>query len=82
MLDEKLSGKERTLKKFYLSFLNELQYQSRLGIDAKNRFLVNYQYKVIQAADSKSAIKDRAEKLETAYEYYLETNKIIGSEIQ
>lgn len=72
-----LKGKEATVKKFYLEFLKELQHQSRLGIDATNRFLVNYQYKVIQAADSKAAIRDRAEKLEVAFDYYLKTNKII-----
>lgn len=73
-----LDGKEGIMRKFYLSFLKHLQSEVKLGIDAKNRFLMVYQSKIVQAADSKSSIKERHEKLKEAFKHYLKHNKIIG----
>jgi hypothetical protein len=74
----RLSGNENVVKKFYLEFLENLRKQTRLGIDATNRFLINYQNRVMQSADSKASIRDRANKLEEAFNYYLEHGEIIG----
>lgn len=73
-----LEGKEKILKTFYLNFLEALQKEVRLGIDAENRFLINYQSRIIQAADSKASIKERHEKLKEALDFYLKNGKIIG----
>ena len=70
--------KGKKLKKFYLEFLGEIRNQVRLGFDSNNRFLVNYQNNIIQSADSKSAIEERHERIDEAFEYYLKTNNIIG----
>jgi len=79
-IEGKLADKEAIVKRFYLEFLKNIQEQTRLGIDATNRFLVNYQSRVIQAADSKMSIRDRADKLEEAFNYFLKHAKIIGFE--
>lgn len=78
--DGELRGREKTLRRFYLGFLKDLQKEARSGIDAKNRFLVNYQSRIIQAADSKASIRDRYDKLKEAFEFYLEHGRIIGYE--
>jgi hypothetical protein len=79
MIDKNiLEGKEKTLKEFYINFLKDLQKEMRLGIDAKNRFLVNYQSRVIQAADTKTSIRDRHLKLKEAFDFYLKHRRIIG----
>ena len=51
-----LKGKEEVIRNFYLKFLDELRNEVRLGIDATNRFLLLYESRVIQAADSRTAI--------------------------
>jgi hypothetical protein len=78
ILGNKLEGKENIVKSFYLDFLRSLQEEVKLGIDAKNRFLVNYQSRIIQAADSRVSIRDRDEKLREAFDFYLKHNRIIG----
>lgn len=75
---DKFKDKEKDIRKFYLTFLDSLQREVKLGIDFKNRFLVSYQSKVIQAADSKNSIKERHQELRQAFEYYLKHSKIIG----
>lgn len=75
-----IKGKEKTLEKFYLDFIRDLKKEVKLGIDATNRFLISYESKVIQAADSKGSIRDRHDKLKEAFDYYLEHKKIIGYE--
>ena len=77
MFKNELKGREKILRQFYVNFLKELQRQVKLGFDATNRFLINYQSKVIQGADSKTAIRDRHENLKEAYQYYLEHKQII-----
>src|SRR3989338_7024184 len=69
--------KEKKLRKFYIQFLKSLKREVSLGIDATNRFLVNYQNRIIQAADSKVAIQERHEKLNQALDYFLKNDKII-----
>lgn len=73
-----LKGKERMVHNFYLDFLNSLKKEVNLGIDATNRFLITYQSRIIQSADSKNSIKDRHEKLKEAFTYYLKNKKIMG----
>lgn len=72
-----LDGKEEAIQDFYIDFLYNLKEQARLGIDATDRFLVAYQSKIIQAADSKTSIAERHDRLKEAFEYYLDTGKII-----
>jgi len=73
-----LSGKEDTIREFYLEFLSTLRDEVRAGIDATNRFLMGYHSKVIQAADSKTSIAERHEKLREAFRYYLDTRQIMS----
>jgi hypothetical protein len=78
LINSTLTGKEKDVKDFYLSFLEALKRETRLGIDATNRYLVAYQTRVIQAADTKPAITDRHEMLKEALAYFEKTHKIIG----
>lgn len=78
MIEGELEGNEKVVRRFYLEFLRNIKKQVKLGIDATNRFLINYQSRVIQAADSKTAIIDRQEKLREAFQFYVEHKKIIG----
>jgi hypothetical protein len=78
MNNNSLKGKEEILKRFYMVFLKDLQAEARAGIDATNRFLVGYQSRVIQAADSKVSIKERHEMLKEAFAYFLKHKKTIG----
>jgi len=72
-----LQGKEGLIRDFYLGFLSELRDEVRLGIDATNRFLLLYQSRVIQAADSRTAIAERHDRLKEAFEYYLGSGSTI-----
>lgn len=72
-----LIGKEKALKRFYLEFLKELKKQVGMGIDFTNRFLMQYQTYIIQAADSKRAITERHGNLKKAFRFYLESGKMI-----
>jgi len=78
MYEDRLKGKEGIIREFYLAFLRKLKDEVRKGIDATNHFLINYQGKIIQAADSKSAIKSRHEMLMEAFDYYVSHREIIG----
>lgn len=73
-----LRNKEKKLKEFYLKFLKRLKEESLKGVDAKNRFLISYQNKIIQGADSRTSIKFRHDWIKEAFEYYLKNNKILG----
>lgn len=76
-INNTLQGKEGLIRDFYLEFLSELRDEVRLGIDARNRFLLLYQSRVIQAADSRIAIAERHDRLKEAFEYYLGSGSII-----
>lgn len=76
-INNTLQGKEGLIRDFYLGFLSELRDEVRLGIDATNRFLLLYQNRVIQAADSKTAMGERHDRLQEAFEYYLGSGSII-----
>lgn len=78
IITDELKDKEKIVKKFYINFLTKLREEVRKGIDAKNRFLISYQNRIIQAADSKSSITERSIKLSEAFNYYLKTGEIIG----
>jgi hypothetical protein len=67
---------EKTLGSFYVAFLTELKKEVSLGIDATNRFLLQFQSRVIQGADAKIAIKERHETMKKAYRYYVKTHEI------
>ena len=68
---------EKTLGSFYVDFLKELKRQVSLGIDATNRFLLQFQSRVIQGADAKIAIKERHENLRLAYNHYVKNHEIL-----
>lgn len=72
-----LEGKESLIRDFYVQFLNEIREEARLGIDATSRFLLSYQSRIIQAADSKISIAERHDKLKFAFDHYMETGEII-----
>lgn len=71
-----LSGKEEAVRDFYVRFLNNLREEVSLGIDAKSRFLISYQSRIIQAADSRISIAERHDKLKFAFEHFLGTGDI------
>jgi hypothetical protein len=71
-----LNGHENELRDFYTKFLGRLREEVRLGIDAKSHYLVGYQGKIIQAADSRSSIEFRHMRLKEAFEYYLSSREI------
>lgn len=77
VIGNKLNGKEEVVRDFYVRFLNNLREESRLGIDATSRFLLSYQSRVIQAADSRVSIAERHDKLKFAFEHFLRTGEII-----
>lgn len=76
-INNKLKGKEEIIRDFYLKFLDKLRNEVRLGIDATSRFLLSYQSRVIQAADSKTSIAERHDRLKESFEYYLSCGSII-----
>lgn len=78
IIAKNIDGKEKDLKNFYLDFLEALKKEVRLGVEFKNKFLLAYQNKVIQAADISSAIEYRHKNLCLTFSYYLKHRKIIG----
>jgi len=76
-IESTLHGKENLIHDFYLEFLSQLRDEVRLGIDATNRFLLLYQSRVIQAADSRTSLTERHDRLKEAFEYYLGSGSII-----
>ena len=75
--NSQLDGKEAAIKDFYVRFLHDVREEAKLGIDATSRFLLSYQSRIIQAADSKTSVTERHDKLKFAFEQYLETEEII-----
>ena len=73
----KLDGREEKIGSFYLEFLKELREEVRLGIDATSHFLLSYQSRIIQAADTKTSIEIRQGSLEQAFQYYLDSGIIL-----
>ncbi len=72
-----LDGSEPAVKGFYLAFLESVKNEAKLGIDATSHLLVGYQSRIIQAADSKSSITFRHEKLKEFYNNYLINEEIM-----
>lgn len=75
-----LSGQETTMRSFYLQFLEDLKIEVRKGMAATNRFLVSYEGRVIQAADSRAAVTERHRRLKLAFEYYVKHGETISYE--
>lgn len=71
-----ITDSTRLVKDFFLRFTSEVRNESRLGIDATSRFLVSYQSRIIQAADSRTSISERATKLRWAFDEYRRTGQI------
>ena len=76
-MKETLRGKEELIRDFYLEFLRQLREEVGAGIDAKNRFLLLYQSRVIQAADTKAALTERHDRLKQAFKHYSKTREIL-----
>lgn len=76
-IEKTLHGKEDLIRDFYLEFLIQLRHEVSAGIDARNRFLLLYQSRVIQAADSKAALIERHDRLNQAFEYYSSSREIL-----
>ncbi len=77
VIGNELNGKQGVVRDFYIQFLNEIREEARRGIDATSRFLLSYQSRIIQAADSKISIAERHDKLKFAFDHYMETGEII-----
>ena len=72
-----LHGNEEEIKRFYLRFLEAVREEARAGLDATSRFLLSYQSRIIQAADTKVAVRERHRMLKEAFEHYVVTGDII-----
>ena len=72
-----LEGKEEDIRDFYLEFLEQLRDEVRLGIDATSRFLLLYQSRIIQAADTRASIGDRHDRLKEALRHYFDSGTIL-----
>lgn len=77
VMNSQLTGKETAIKEFYVGFMHDVREEARLGIDATSRFLLSYESRILQAADSKASIAERQDKLKYAFEHYLRTGEII-----
>lgn len=77
ILNGSIDGKEEAIKDFYLKFLDRLREEARAGIDATDRFLLAYHSRVIQAADSKTSIAERHDRLKEAFQQYLKNGETI-----
>lgn len=82
VLGSEIQGKERIMKRFYVDFLDEIQREVRKGINFSNRFLIKYQSRIIQGADTKGSITERHRNLKEAFEYYSRNKMIIGAPAQ
>lgn len=69
---------KESIKRFYIQFLGELKDEVGKGIDAEKRSLVTYYNKVVQGADSGSAIAFRHYALKQFFEEYMRTGTIIS----
>ncbi len=74
MPEDKFVGNAEAIKQFYLEFMEKLQEEVHAGIKATNSFLINYESKIIQGADTASSMKERRDKLNQAFNYYLENS--------
>ena len=72
-----LCGSEETIRKFYLRFLEAVREEARAGLDATSRFLLSYQSRINQAADTKVAVRERHRMIKEAFERYVVTGGII-----
>ena len=72
-----LCVEEEEIRTFYLRFLEGVREEARAGLDATSRFLLTYQSRIIQAADTKVAVRERHRMIEEAFEYYVATGDII-----
>jgi hypothetical protein len=77
VMNGQLSGKETAIKEFYVGFMHDVREEAKLGIDATSRFLLSYESRILQAADSKASVAERHDKLKYAFEHYLRTGEII-----
>ena len=74
---EQLGGHQEAIKDFYLRFIEAVRREARAGLDATSRFLLSYQSRVNQAADTKVAVRERHRMIKEAFEYYVTTGRII-----
>ncbi len=72
-----LHGNEKTIKNFYPRFLEAVRDEARAGLDATNRFLLSYQSRINQAADTKVAVRERHRMVKQAFEHYVATGSIM-----
>ena len=72
-----LRGKEEAIKSFYLRFLEAVRDEARAGLDATSRFLLSYQSRINQAADTKVAVRERHRMIKEAFEHYVVTGDIM-----
>ena len=72
-----LCGNEATIRNFYLRFLEAVRDEARAGLDATSRFLLSYQGRINQAADTKVAVRERHRMIKEAFEHYVVTESII-----
>ena len=66
-----LRGKEEVIRSFYLRFLEAVRDEARAGLDATSRFLLSYQSRINQAADTKVAVRERHRMIKQAFEQYV-----------
>ena len=74
---EELRGKEGVIKTFYLRFLEAVRDEAKAGLDATSRFLLSYQSRINQAADTKVAVRERHRMIKEAFDHYVVTGSIM-----
>ena len=72
-----LRGKEEVITSFYLRFLEAVRDEARAGLEATSRFLLSYQSRINQAADTKVAVRERHRMIKEAFEHYVVAGSIM-----
>ena len=72
-----LDGREEEIKSFYLRFLRAVREEARAGLEATSHFLLSYQSRINQGADTKVAVRERHRMIKEAFEHYVTAGDII-----
>jgi hypothetical protein len=78
LIEELMKGEfdPQKIRAFFIAFLDQLRTEVRKGIHAKNEILLNYNSRIIQAADTRTSIEARHDILSELYRHYVESNEI------
>ena len=72
-----LRGNEEAIRNFYLRLLEAVRDEVKAGLDATSRFLLSYQSRINQAADTKVSVGERHRMIKQAFEHFIATGSIM-----